>query len=59
MTDKTSELLNRIEGSLIVHSEPKVKEFWYGFITGLYDYKVIDQQTYQILRDTIYTWKKR
>jgi len=47
---------DRISDSLRINSKPKNKEFWYGFLTALYDYKVISADEYANLQDLVNSW---
>ena len=45
---------DRISDNLRINS--KQKEFWYGFLTALYDYKVISADEYANLQDLVDSW---
>jgi hypothetical protein len=52
------ELKIKIESGLLNTCTPKAKEFWIGYIAGLYDFNVIVHKEYAYLRDTIDLWRK-
>ena len=58
---KAEKIKSRILNSLkLARTSQKLrwsKEFWYGFLVGLVDYKVITEEEYRNLRDMITSYK--
>ena len=56
MRKNCDEIRKRIVASLGIHVRPKDKEFWYGFLVALVDYKVISHEEYKKLRNMVSGW---